>query len=301
MCGIVGIFYKGEGATGPVGQVLTDMCDQLFRRGPDSAGVALYGPALKDAFVVRVDLERPDLERAEEETLTAVEELTAVKESVRTARSLRMVVSDDADGKLADRIEEAVPGARVFSIGRSMEIVKDLGMACDVNERYELGTFHGTHGIGHTRMATESIVDIAHSHPFWARPFPDISVVHNGQITNYHKLRRRLQQKGHRFATGNDSEVIAVYIADKLEAGISLDEALRASVEDLDGTFAYLISTANGIGLARDQFAMKPLLYAEDDEKVVLASEEISIRAVFPDPALVPREMQAKEVRWWLR
>jgi len=301
MCGIVGIFYKGEGAAGPVGQVLTDMCDQLFRRGPDSAGVALYGSALSDAFVVRVDLERPDLERAEEETLTAAEELTSVKESVRTARSLRMVVADDAEGKLADRIEEAVPGARVFSIGRSMEIVKDLGMACDINQRYELGTFQGTHGIGHTRMATESIVDIAHSHPFWARPFPDVSVVHNGQITNYHKLRRRLQQKGHRFATGNDSEVIAVYVADKLHAGISLDEALRASVEDLDGTFAYLISTANGIGLARDQFAMKPLLYAEDEEKVVLASEEISIRAVFPDPALVPREMQAKEVRWWLR
>src|SRR3972149_5311265 len=301
MCGIVGIFYRGEGAAGPVGQVLTDMCDQVFRRGPDSAGVALYGSALSDAFVVRVALERPDLERAEEEPWPAAEELTSVKESVRTARSLRMVVADDAEGKLADRIEEAVPGARVFSIGRSMEIVKDLGMACDINQRYELGTFQGTHGIGHTRMATESIVDIAHSHPFWARPFPDVSVVHNGQITNYHKLRRRLQQKGHRFATGNDSEGIAAYVADKLHAGISLGGALRASVEDLDGTFAYLISTANGIGLARDQFAMKPLLYAEDEEKVVLASEEISIRAVFPDPALVPREMQAKEVRWWLR
>ncbi|MDP9301117.1 MAG: amidophosphoribosyltransferase, partial [Actinomycetota bacterium] len=142
---------------------------------------------------------------------------------------------------------------------------------------------------------------IAHSHPFWARPFPDISVVHNGQITNYHKLRRRLEQKGHRFATDNDSEVIAVYIADKLESGHSLDEALRASIDDLDGTFAYLISTADGIGLARDQFAMKPLLFAENDEMVVLASEEISIRALFPDPALVPREMQAREVRWWLR
>jgi hypothetical protein len=150
-------------------------------------------------------------------------------------------------------------------------------------------------------MATESRVDIAHSHPFWARPFPDICVVHNGQITNYHKLRRRLEQKGHRFATENDSEVIAVYVADKLEAGETLDSALRASIGDLDGTFAYLISTADGIGLARDQFATKPLLYAEDDQMVVLASEEISIRAVFPDPALVPRELQAKEVRWWLR
>jgi glutamate synthase domain-containing protein 1 len=227
--------------------------------------------------------------------------VTSVLGSSTAARSLRLLVTDDADGKLADVIEEWVRGARVFSIGRSMEIVKDLGMAGEISERFGLGAFRGTHGIGHTRMATESRVDIAHSHPFWARPFPDISVVHNGQITNYHKLRRRLEQKGHRFATENDSEVIAVYIADRLEGGDSLDGALRGTIDDLDGTFAYLISTADGIGLARDRFATKPLLYAEDDEKVVLASEEISIRAVFPDPELVPRELQAKEVRWWLR
>ncbi len=301
MCGIVGVFYKRDGQEGPVGQIMTDMCDELFRRGPDSAGVALYGAPINGGLVVRVDLERSDPDVAEGEVLQVVDGVTSVKDAARTARSLRMVVADDAEGKLADLIEEGVPGTRVFSIGRSMEIVKDLGMACDINHRYALGKFHGSHGIGHTRMATESRVDIAHSHPFWARPFPDISVVHNGQITNYHKLRRRLEQKGHRFATENDSEVIAVYIADKLAAGETLDAALRASIADLDGTFAYLISTANGIGLARDQFATKPLLYAEDDEMVVLASEEISIRAVYPDPALVPRELQAKEVRWWLR
>ncbi len=301
MCGIVGVFYKREGGEGPVGQIMTDMCDQLFRRGPDSAGVALYGTPIEGGLVVRVDLDRPDPDVAEGEVLATADAVTSVKEAARTARSLRLVVADDADGKLADLIEEGVPGARVFSIGRSMEIVKDLGMACDINQRYALGEFRGSHGIGHTRMATESRVDIAHSHPFWARPFPDISVVHNGQITNYHKLRRRLEQKGHRFATENDSEVIAVYIADKLATGETLDAALRASIDDLDGTFAYLISTANGIGLARDQFATKPLLYAEDDDMVVLASEEISIRALYPEPTLVPRELQAKEVRWWLR
>jgi glutamate synthase domain-containing protein 1 len=301
VCGIVGVFYKGEGAEGPIGRTLSDMCDQLFRRGPDSAGVALYGHPLEDALVVRVDLDRPDHDVAEGEVLAAVDSVTSVKEAVRRDRSLRLVVADDDDGKLADLIEERVAGTRVFSVGRSMEIVKDLGMACDITERYALGTFQGSHGIGHTRMATESRVDIAHSHPFWARPFPDIAVVHNGQITNYHKLRRRLEQKGHRFATENDSEVIAVYIADKLAAGETLDAALRASIDDLDGTFAYLISTADGIGLARDQFATKPLLYAEDEELVVLASEEISIRALFPDPNLVPRELQAKEVRWWLK
>src|SRR5712691_1845446 len=288
MCGIVGVFYKGEGATGPVGQVMTDMCDQLFRRGPDSAGVALYGPTLEDGVVVRGDLERSGLDVAEGEVLAVVDEVTTVKEASRMSRSLRLVVGDDVFGKLADVIEERVLGARVFSVGRSMEIVKDLGMACDINQRYELGTFDGSHGIGHTRMATESRVDIAHSHPFWARPFPDIAVVHNGQITNYHKLRRRLEMKGHRFATENDSEVISVFIADRLERGESLEDALRASITDLDGTFAYLISTKDGIGLARDQFATKPLLYAESDGYVVLASEEIAIRRSFPDPTLVP-------------
>jgi glutamate synthase domain-containing protein 1 len=300
MCGITGIFYK-EREDGPIGSAMVDMCDQLFRRGPDSAGVALYGPREAEGLIVRVDLERDELEAAEGEVIAAVEPVTTVKGLARSDRSLRLVVADDAEGKLADLIEERVAGARVFSVGHAMEIVKDLGMACDVSSRYDLASFTGTHAIGHTRMATESRVDIAHSHPFWARPFPDISVVHNGQITNYHKLRGRLEQKGHRFATDNDSEVIAVYIADKLEAGDSLDEALRASIDDLDGTFAYLISTADGIGVARDQFAMKPLLVAEDDQMVVLASEEIAIRALFADPALVPREMQAREVRWWLR
>lgn len=299
MCGITGIFYKRRD-DGPIGHAMVAMCDHLFRRGPDSAGVALYGRPV-DGFVVRVDLDRPDLDAAEGEVIAAAEQATTLATASRNHRSLRLEVADDADGKLADLIEEAVPGARVFSIGRAMEIVKDLGAACDIDQRYQLSGMTGTHAIGHTRMATESIVDIAHSHPFWARPFPDISVVHNGQITNYHKLRRRLEQKGHRFATGNDSEVIAVYIADKLEAGQSLDTALRASIDDLDGTFAYLISTADGIGLARDQFATKPLLYAEDDDMVVLASEEISIRALFDDAGLVPRELQAKEVRWWLR
>jgi glutamate synthase domain-containing protein 1 len=181
-----------------------------------------------------------------------------------------------------------------------MEVIKDLGSAEDVDAVYQVSAMEGTHGIGHTRMATESQVDIAHSHPFWARPFPDIAVVHNGTITNYHKLRRLLENKGHHFATHNDSEVIAVYLADRLERGESLEAALRASVSDLDGTFAYLVSTRDGIGLARDQFATKPLLYAEDEELVILASEEIAIRRVLGDPRLQPHELKAKEVRWWV-
>jgi glutamate synthase domain-containing protein 1 len=301
VCGIVGVFYKGD-ATGPVGQVMTDMCDQLFRRGPDSAGVALYGPRLDDGFVVRVDLDRPDLDVAEGAVLAAADEVTTVKDAARTARSLRLIVTDDAEGKLADVIEERVPNARVFSVGRSMEIVKDLGMACDINKRYDLGAFQGSHGIGHTRMATESRVDIAHSHPFWARPFPDVTVVHNGHVTNYYKNRRLFEMRGHRFQTGNDTEFVAVYLADRMAAGVPLDEAVRDSIDDLDGSFTYLVSTAEGFGVARDRFSTKPCLVAETDDWVAVVSEGIALAEAFGDGAdFDTYELAGGEARAWTR
>ncbi len=303
MCGLVGIFHKGTNGppSGPVGDVLVRMAQELHRRGPDSAGFAVYGRPRDGTLIVRVDVDGPDPTAALDRVALAAEQLVPVTRGQVTGRSVRLEVASDAEGKLADWIEERVPASRVFSVGTAMEIVKDVGSAADVDRIYGVSALDGTHGIAHTRMATESRVDIAHSHPFWARPYPDIAVVHNGTITNYHQLRRRLEMKGHRFSTHNDSEVIAVYIADRLQHGSSLEEALRASVGDLDGTFAYLISTARGIGLARDQFATKPLLYAENDELVVLSSEEVALRRVFPDPALVPHELGAKEVRWWLR
>jgi methylamine---glutamate N-methyltransferase subunit A len=302
MCGIAGLFYKGQQPYGPLGTTLKAMCQELFRRGTDSAGFALYGQPLDDGFLVRVDLDPgAAADGGWEAVADAAGAVVTVKDVKVSGHNVRLEVDSDAGGRLADHIEAQVDGARVFSIGRSMEIIKDLGAADELEPVYHLAGFEGTHGIGHTRMATESRVDIAHSHPFWARPFADIAVVHNGTITNYHKLRRRLELKGHHFSTDNDSEVIAVYIADRLESGDSMEEALEASVHDLDGTFAYVVSTRDGLGLARDQFAMKPLLFAEDSELVVLASEEIAIRKVLADPGLEPRELQAQEVRSWLR
>ncbi len=300
MCGIAGFFYKDTGSAGPLGKTLVDMCQEMYRRGTDSVGFALYGPPRENGYVMRVQLDDGAQAGVDESVVAAARELVHVHDAQFIGANVRLEVDSDAGGKLADAIEASVPGSRVFSFGRSMEVIKDLGSAEDVDAVYGLSAFEGTHGLGHTRMATESQVDIAHSHPFWARPFADIAVVHNGTITNYHKLRRLLQNKGHVFATHNDSEVIAVYLADKLENGESLEDALRASVSDLDGTFAYLVSTKDGIGLARDQFATKPLLYAEDEELVVLASEEIAIRRVLRDPGLHPRELRAKEVRWWV-
>lgn len=300
MCGIAGFFYKDTASAGTLGETLVDMCQEMYRRGTDSVGFALYGAPLDDGFILRIQLEDGCAPGTDEAVVAAARALVEVRDAKFVGSNVRLVVDSDAGGRLADGIEASVAGARVFSVGRSMEVIKDLGAADDVDRIYGLSAFEGTHGIGHTRMATESQVDIAHSHPFWARPFPDIAVVHNGTITNYHKLRRLLENKGHHFATHNDSEVIAVYLADRLESGESLESALRASVSDLDGTFAYLVSTKDGIGLARDQFATKPLLYAEDEELVVLASEEIAIRRVIQDPRLQPRELQAKEVRWWV-
>jgi glutamate synthase domain-containing protein 1 len=300
VCGIAGFFYKDTASAGTLGETLVDMCQEMYRRGTDSVGFALYGVPVDDGFILRIQLEDGCAPGMDEAVVAAAQELVKVRDATFVGSNVRLEVDSDAGGSLADAIEASVPGARVFSLGRSMEVIKDLGSADDVDRVYNVSAFEGTHGIGHTRMATESQVDIAHSHPFWARPFPDIAVVHNGTITNYHKLRRLLENKGHHFATHNDSEVIAVYLADRLRRGESLESALQASVSDLDGTFAYLVSTRDGIGLARDQFATKPLLYAEDEELVVLASEEIAIRRVIRDPHLQPRELQAKEVRWWV-
>jgi glutamate synthase domain-containing protein 1 len=299
MCGLCGFLYKDSERVGPVGHTLHAMLGPMARRGTDSTGIALYGTPQPDSYVVRARVERNH--GAPERVLDAIGAAGAVSEQAQHGPNLRARVAYSGDlGALTDGIE-AEPGVEVFSIGRAMEIVKDVGDADDVERADPYDGFEGSHAIGHTRMATESVVDVAHSHPFWARPFPDISVVHNGHITNYHKLRRRLENQGHRFATGNDSEVIAVYIADKLERGESLEDALRASVTDLDGTFAYLISTPDGIGVARDPFALKPLLFAESDDVALIASEEVAIRAVDGDERMVPRELAAGEVRWWLR
>ena len=148
-------------------------------------------------------------------------------------------------------------------------------------------------------MATESRVDVNHAHPFWAYPFPDVSVVHNGQLTNYHKLRRMYEDQGHHFQTENDSELIAVYLADKLAQGQALNQALRDSLDDLDGTFTYLVSTKDGLGYAKDQWSAKPLVTMETDDIVVIASEEAALQGVITEE-FNRLEPQNSEVMTWL-
>src|SRR5262249_4707839 len=152
---------------------------------------------------------------------------------------------------------EEVEGAEILSIGNALELVKDLDDARRVCEQYKLGHFAGTHAIGHVRMATESDVDIRSAHPFWAYPFKGIAVVHNGQLTNYWMKRRELERKGHRFTSDCDSELVGVYLADRLHNDCSLEDAMRESIEELDGVFTYLVSTADSLGMAKDVMAAK--------------------------------------------
>ena len=300
MCGITGILFKDPEQAGPIGRIQVEMLQALHRRGPDSTGVALYGPS-DAAYLMRARLQ-PDGEGRMERARAAIEALATVRELTPTPGGVSASVAYDGElAALADGVESADERLDVLSLGHAMQIVKEVGSAEELDRAYGISSFEGGHAIGHTRMATESRVDTLHSHPFWARPFADIALVHNGHVTNEHKLRRRLEQRGHHFLTDNDSEVLAAYLADQLERGEDLGEVLERSVRELDGSFAYLVSTADGIGFARDQFGLKPLLLAETDDYVVLASEDIAIRAAFPDDDIHPRELGAGETRSWRR
>ena len=301
MCGIVGYFRKAEGE-GPIGEVMLRMITAMGCRGPDSTGLALYGGRRKSGAVVRVKLaEQEEVKPQSKAILKALADLTEVKDSAVTDGVLRLEMGN---GAAAATVEQAVlraaPGSEVFSIGRRLDLVKRVGTAADLDRSFRVGRFKGTHAIGHTRLATESRVDISHSQPFWAHGHPDLATVHNGHITNYVKLRDLYEMRGHTFYTHNDSEIIPAYLAERMGAGSTLEAALRQSVADLDGTFSYLVATAAELGLAKDGFSAKPLLMAETDDAVVIATEEIAIFAACGGDAHAA-ELPAGEVRVWSR
>ena len=200
-------------------------------------------------------------------------------------------------GELADYVED-VEGAEILSLGNALELIKDLGDATRVADQYGLGKFKGTHAIGHTRMATESDVDIRSAHPYWAYPYNDIAVVHNGQLTNYWIMRREFERRGHRFMSNCDSELLAVYTAYNLEQGATLEDLLKASIHEIDGVFTYLVATENELGMAKDTMAAKPMVLYESDDLVALASEEVAIRAIFPHE-IDTWDPYDEEVRVW--
>ena len=293
MCGIAGLIHRGKNSD--VGSELTSMLQALRHRGPDSTGFALYGNPTESEHIIRFKLaEQADLKTGfqihdeikerQAEVDRRMEEMGArvTEKDIATEYARRYRFTFDGDMKrLADYIED-VEDVEILSIGQGLELIKDLGDANTVSGQYDLGGFEGTHAIGHTRMATESDVDIRSAHPYWAYPFNDIALVHNGQLTNYWGFRREMERRGHRFVSNCDSELIAVYIADRIDQGDDLEAAMKRSVDELDGVFTYVVATEDKLGMAKDVMAAKPMVIYESDEFVALASEEVAIRSVFP-------------------
>ena len=178
------------------------------------------------------------------------------------------------------------PGTYAGTEAPSVQILKDVGLPHEVAPTYGIQEFDGDHGLGHVRLATESGVHPNTSHPFWASGFADVATVHNGQLTNYWIMRRRLERRGMEFQTENDTELIAVYLAYRMSEEASLEEALRSSLEDLDGTFSYLVATRDSIGYAKDKLAAKPMVKYEDDDLIAICSEEVGLNRLFPGRAL---------------
>ena len=311
MCGIAGVIHR-DGPTN-VGREMTAMLQSLRHRGPDSTGFAMYGVSAPDYYVMRLKLAeqedyakdphiRQKIRARQAEVDRTLDELGAVtvKATEVTPYAFRYQLRYAGDTRQLAKDIEQIEGAEVLSFGSALELIKDLGDASRVSDQYGLAAFKGTHGIGHTRMATESDVDIRSAHPYWAYPYNDIAVVHNGQITNYWIMRREMERLGHRFMSNCDSELLAVYTANNLEQGATLEDSLKASIKEIDGVFTYIVATDKELGMAKDTMAAKPMVLFESDNLVALASEEVAIRAI------VPREIDTsdpydEEVRVWQR
>lgn len=126
-------------------------------------------------------------------------------------------------------------------------------------------------GVGHTRWATHGKPSEANAHPLSGGD-GEVAVVHNGIIENHAELKEDLEERGHRFNSETDTEVIAHLLAEKLDSHGTLREALTASLELLRGSFA--VAAVSGaepatIVAARHQ---SPLVVGIGDGENFLAS-----------------------------
>ncbi|MDF1804655.1 glutamine amidotransferase family protein [Thalassovita sp.] len=268
MCGIVGLFLKKEEMRPQLGNLLTDMLITMTDRGPDSAGIAIYGDEQDGSVKITVQSDNPDTAFAElDGALTSVIHAPVTMRVVDTHAVL--TVPAQVEDKAIAALEEK--GLRIMGSGASMEIYKEVGLPKQVAARFGLRDMGGSHGIGHTRMATESAVTTMGAHPFSTAD--DQCLVHNGSLSNHNQMRRKLAKKGVFTRSENDTEVGAAYISSRIADGATLGEALEGTLEDLDGFFTFVTGTKNGFGVVRDPIACKPAVMAETDDYVAFASE----------------------------
>ncbi|MBT9385687.1 glutamine amidotransferase family protein [Pseudooceanicola sp. CBS1P-1] len=267
MCGIVGLFLKNDALSPRLGDMLTDMLITMTDRGPDSAGIAIYGEGA-EGVKVTVQSEAPATDFPGLDTALAAE--LGVPVTMKVVDTHAVLVVPEAQEAAAVAALEA-RGLRLMGVGQRMEIYKETGLPKDVAARFGIRAMGGTHGIGHTRMATESAVTTLGAHPFSTAE--DQCLVHNGSLSNHNQMRRVLAKEGFHTRTENDTEVGATYISYRIAKGASLGEALEGSLKDLDGFFTFVTGTRDGFGVVRDPIACKPAVLAETEDYVAFASE----------------------------
>lgn len=270
MCGIVGLFLKDRTLEPQLGALLSDMLITMTDRGPDSAGIAIYGGAKDGLGKITIQSAQPqtDFRNLDADLHAAIGQPVAML--VKSTHAVLEVPLEQMEAARS-ALAQLRPGVKVMSVGDAIEIFKEVGLPRDVAARFELSKMKGTHGIGHTRMATESAVTTLGAHPFSTGP--DQCLVHNGSLSNHNNVRRDLIHAGMRFETENDTEVAAAFLAHRLRRGESLGQALEATLEELDGFYTFVVGTRNGFGVVRDPIACKPAVMAETDAYVAFGSE----------------------------
>jgi glutamate synthase domain-containing protein 1 len=270
MCGIVGLFLKDPKLEPQLGAMLTDMLITMTDRGPDSAGIAIYGGGKDGLGKITIQSASPDkdFKNLDGDLHDAIGQPVTMK--IKSTHAVLEVPMDQMEAARS-ALSHLRPNVKVMSAGDSIEIFKEVGLPKDVAARFDLAKMTGTHGIGHTRMATESAVTTMGAHPFSTGP--DQCLVHNGSLSNHNGLRRELIRKGMTFETQNDTEVAAAYVSQKLKEGHDLGEALESGLEDLDGFYTFVVGTRDGFGVVRDPIACKPAVMAETDQYVAFGSE----------------------------
>ena len=305
MCGIVGLHLKNPGLQPRLGELLSQMLEAMTTRGPDSAGIAFY--ADRDPAPAAPGQER-ELRYSLRSDETIDWDLLAKRIAAETGRDLRVeplgsdsavFVSPAAETSFLAAVRRVAPRVSVPGYGRSMVVVKDVGAPAAICARYGIGGWGGYQGIGHTRMATESAVTTAHSHPF--APAADLALVHNGSFSNYATIRGRLARQGIRCDTDNDSEVAARLVASRMAEGADLEEGLRTVLKEMDGFFTLLVTTRTQFAVVRDSFACKPAVIAETPDYVAMASEYHALAGLPGITGARVFEPMPEEVHVWSR
>jgi glutamate synthase domain-containing protein 1 len=270
MCGIVGLFLKDKSLEPQLGAMLTDMLITMTDRGPDSAGIAIYGGAGGGVAKITVQSAHPekDFVDLDGDLHDAIGQ--PVLMLIKSSHAVLEVPAGQVEAARS-ALKHLRPDLRIMSVGDSLEIYKEVGLPKDVAARFDVAKMKGTHGIGHTRMATESAVTTMGAHPFSTGP--DQCLVHNGSLSNHNSLRRMLAREGVHTQTMNDTEVGAAYLTWRMQNGATLGEALEGTLEDIDGFFTFVVGTHDGFGVVRDPIACKPAVMAETDQYVAFGSE----------------------------